>query len=140
MSELEQFVGKLEQFCAQHGFKTSRWKGGAKSTPNLVEVITSSKVVLYIKESNIGEGFWGVNENQMQALDDSATEWNLVLLRGPSQSSYLLSGAQVIAATTGAKWSHSKQDYKVHEGDELSEALEFSDHLALLESLFEVST
>lgn len=134
--KLDQFLSSLEGYCGNHGFKSSKWYGGAKSTPNLVHVMGSKPMLLYVKESNIGEGFWGVNENQIEALEDSGYQWALVLLLGPTEAAYVLSGAQVMNAIKNSLWSRGKHDYKVHEGDELSEALKASNYTALFDSLF----
>lgn len=134
--KLSQFLSSLEQYCAHHGLNTGKWGGGAKSTPNLVEVLARSPKLLYVKESNIGEGFWGVNENQIEALEKSGHEWWLILLIGPGESAYVVSRQQVMDAIADCVWSRGQRDYKVHEGNELAGATKVAGYNDLFLSLF----
>jgi len=134
--KLTQFISSLEQYCATRELKTTRWDGGSKSTPNLIQVLTSAPKLLYVKESNIGEGFWGVNENQVDALEESGYEWWLVLLTGSGEAAYIVTEPQVVSAIKSSLWSRGKQDYKVHEGHELAAAMKITNYGALFQFLF----
>jgi hypothetical protein len=123
-SKVVQFVSALEREAKSRRVRIGRWHGGSKDTGNLVLVESGATTrLLYVKDKSREPGFWGLNENQIEKLRASGSEWFAILLVGRSETGYLLTSAEVEKGTHS--WSHSGSDFKVHEGPEISMGLKF---------------
>ena len=138
MSEVKEFQGKITEILIDRGLTLRLWRGGTRASARLLEVVDMSPTptILYVKESNICKGFWGLTKNQIDRLKTSGVRWYTVLLHLSSTAGYVLSAKQVEAAVRrGAFKLSAAGDYKVHEGSDLSKDEAFRDIKHLLERI-----
>ena len=93
---------------------------------------------LYIKDRGAEEGFWGLTEHQIDALQAQGKPWDVVLLVGFGEVGYLGTSQQVREQRLG--WSFSKGDYKVHEDRIKGLFRRFETYDALFSLLFSTPT
>jgi hypothetical protein len=125
-AKVDEFETSLAVRAIGLGVSVRRWSGGAKSTPNLLEILKAGvpQKLIYVKDKTDAPGFWGLNQNQLDSLSKSGVPWCVVLLVGSGEAGYILNPTQVTASKSA--WSHSGSDYKVHEGSEIGGAYSFS--------------
>jgi hypothetical protein len=121
----ETFKEEIWRLARQRGMSVMRWfpPRSHKSTENLRQLDgPSGRRLLYIKESD-GHGFWGVNANHVDALNESGEKWLLVLLES-ADSGYMLPAVEVNSAIKSWSFQASKGECKVHQ-HELSHRFAF---------------
>jgi hypothetical protein len=115
-ARLEDFKKRLHGDCKPHGIFVIGGKG-SRRTENVMRMLTREQSkrarILYVKDRSEGEGFWGINQNQVGEFERKSYEWSVILLRGPGERSYLGTSQQVKSGFQ--EWSFSSPDYKVHE-------------------------
>ena len=105
----------LRNALADRNISVSPWPPAGRHSRNLVELSTSPKTVLYIKEFNDkGPGFWGLTANQVDRLEKASVRWFSVLLLRSAVAGYVLTASDVNNCWAGAKLA--KGDFKVREG------------------------
>ena len=87
-----EFKRRLDAYCEQGGF-VARQYAGSRRTDNVIGVFAKNGDgtvhILYVKDRSDGEGFWGINTNQVDAFERKGYEWSVVLLIGSGERSYL---------------------------------------------------
>lgn len=102
---------------------TGRWRGGHRYTENLIQIPTRpSRILLYIKESNISPVFWGLHEPQLSSLNASGHPWYVVLLGASGENGWFLKGSRVMELAKERLWSVQRRptggdDYKIHRNE-----------------------
>ena len=70
---------------------------------------------IYVKESNLNDGFWGLNENQIINLKSQNKRWGVVLLIREFDKGYYFNPDEVEALLNDPRTSYAVSDYKIHE-------------------------
>ncbi len=124
------FKKALQTYCEPHGiYVIGHW--GSKRTATVMKMASKGNGlriirILYVKDRSSDEGFWGLNINQVRAFENQGHQWDVVLLLGSGERSYLGTSQQVKEGSQegSRKWSRSEPggnpeagDYKVHERD-----------------------
>jgi hypothetical protein len=121
--KLPKFTSALDRYCLYClglSLLTEQWAGGHRHTANLIQIHTRpSRILLYVKESNISPVFWGLNEPQLSSLDASGHPWYVVLLGASGENGWFLKGPRVIELAKERLWSVQRRptgsdDYKIH--------------------------
>ncbi len=127
-----EFKRRLDAYCEQGGF-VARQYAGSRRTDNVIGVFAKNGDgtvhILYVKDRSDGEGFWGINTNQVDAFERKGYEWSVVLLIGSGERSYL--GSSQLVKRGFSEWSSSKSDYKVHEKEIAGLFVRFESYAAL---------
>jgi hypothetical protein len=87
---------------------------------------SKSRELVYVKDYSHDNGFWGLNEPQLNVIRQSGFKWCVVLLLGSSEESSLLDSQQVEAGIASRQWSVGGEDYELHKTDLPSTATRFS--------------
>jgi len=115
MGNVTVFIDHLRNVLAGRNISVSPWPPARRCSRNLVELSTSPKTVLYVKEFNgKGPGFWGLTANQVDRLEKASVRWFSVLLLRSAVAGYVLTASDVNNCRAGAKLA--KGDFKVREG------------------------
>jgi hypothetical protein len=114
------FSKGLTRRCEAEKITLAQWSGVQRANEKLVEMQKDGvSVLVYIRESNLARGFWGLNPNRLRSLTASPHRWFLLLLGATDQSACLASPRDV-DDRLGYEWRQAgNSDYKVHEGAEL---------------------
>ncbi len=72
-------------------------------------------ITLYVKESVLDSGFWGLNENQLNILRSNEDQWAVVLLARSQHFGFFLKLEDINAICDDPATSFSVNDYKIHE-------------------------
>ena len=70
---------------------------------------------IYVKESNLHDGFWGLNENQIINLKSQNKRWGVVLLIREFDKGYYFNPDEVEALLNDPRTSYAVSDFKIHE-------------------------
>lgn len=114
------FLHTLGRASIASSVKLDYWHGSSRKSKNLVELSTKSRrILLYLKESNVLPGWWGLNVEQLGRLSQSHAPWAVVFLSGARRVAYLATPHDV-QMRAGPVWKQAKdRDFKVHENAEL---------------------
>ncbi len=136
LSFMQNGVIKFRDELRKYGDVKILYRPNAR-TGHLIEfAIPSGPVVIYIKESNSNQGFWGLTKNQIEAFDEH-TKWFVVLLLRSHDSGYVLSSDEVLSGIeTGAFELGNPEDYKVHEKQDLENSRKFDSIAKLVDWLY----
>jgi len=127
---LNELTSGLQSCSGPVGGSLHKWHGGAKATGSLLELGSKSgKILLYVKERSDPPEFWGLNQNQLAAIQTAGVPWFAVRLAGVPDRVFVLSSDQV--RKNMPSWSQSKADFKLHEGNEIHGSIEFTSFAAL---------
>lgn len=85
-----------------------------------------SSLLVYVKDFSHDDGFWGLNEHQLNVIRQSRFRWVVILLYGGSDDGFLLASEQIEHAIALNRWSVGGDDYKVHTTDLPEGAVRFS--------------
>jgi len=95
----------------------SEQASGSYTSENVMKLVSKTRQniirILYVKIRGSGAGFWGLNTNQVRAFKAQGHQWDVVLLLGPGERSYL--GTSQNVEEGFEEWGSSAADYKVHE-------------------------
>ena len=104
-------VEKLkESLSSEYDFKVTKTRNFLKLVKEDFDTYT-----LYVKESNLNDGFWGLNENQIINLKSQNKRWGVVLLIREFDKGYYFNIDEVDALLNDPRTSYSVSDYKIHE-------------------------
>jgi len=113
---LPHFKRALQTYCEPFGISVSKHRGSYTSE-NVMKLVSKTRQniirILYVKIRGSGAGFWGLNTNQVRAFKGQGHQWDVVLLLGTGERSYL--GTSQNVEEGFKKWGSSAADYKVHE-------------------------
>ena len=138
MSAVNTFRELIANECVDDGLILSQWPGATRRSNHLLEInIKEKSTVLYVKESNISPGFWGLTKNQLDRLDKTRVCWFAVLLLRSNNSGYVLSSSEVNERIKDKTFKlASDGDYKVNEGTNLTPDMAFQGMEDLLAQIF----
>jgi len=126
-AKLDRFDDALRHYCVRCGRISRSWPLALHKSPNVIEIRDNkSRELVYVKDYSHDDGFWGLNEPQLNAIRQSGFRWCVVLLLGSSEENFVLDSQQVEAGIASHQWSVGKEDYKVHVPDLPSTATRFS--------------
>ncbi len=116
---LTHFKKALQTYCEPHGISVSKHRG-SHTSENVVKMVSNTGRniirVLYVRVRRSGAGFWGITTNQVCAFHGQGHQWDVVLLLGPGERSYL-GTSQKVEEGFKKPWSSSASEYKVHESE-----------------------
>ena len=128
-AKLGRFEDALRHYCVKCGHISRSWSLALHKSQNVIEIRDSkSRELVYVKDYSHDDGFWGLNEPQLDVIRQSGFKWCVVLLLGSSEESFLLDSQQVEAAIASRQWSVGKRDkdYKLHKTDLPSTATRYA--------------
>lgn len=113
---LGEFVEKLEHMCRSEGISVDRWPGSRHRSLSIVQLVGAhGHALAYIKVRNNAKGFWGLNPNQVRAMQKSKLPWCLILLHGTDQTGFFV-GSEVAENAMGGDWRPGHDaEFKVNE-------------------------
>ena len=104
-------VEKLkESLSSEYDFRVTKTRNFLKLVKEDFDTYT-----IYVKESNLNDGFWGLNENQIINLKSQNKRWGVVLLIREFDKGYYFNIDEVDALLNDPRTSYSVSDYKIHE-------------------------
>ena len=104
-------VEKLkESLSSEYDFKVTKTRNFLKLVKEDFDTYT-----LYVKESNLQDGFWGLNENQITNLKSLNKRWGVVLLIREFNKGYYFNPDEVEALINDPRTSYAVSDFKIHE-------------------------
>jgi hypothetical protein len=119
MTTLSEFERELTEPLKRRVLSLRRGYSGARYSRHLLELKTSPKpTVLYVKESNVQPGWWGLTDSHIKGLEKAGERWFAVLLLS-NTSGYVLTGGQVRLRIHDGTFKRTKGDYKVNERSHL---------------------
>lgn len=138
MSAVNKFRKLIANKHVSEGLSISQWPGTTRRSNHLLEISTKKKsTVIYVKESNLPIGFWGLTKNQLDRLDKSRVCWFAVLLLRSNNSGYVLSSSEVNDRINNKTFRLATDgEYKVNEGTDLTSGMAFQDLKDLLARIF----
>jgi hypothetical protein len=107
------FETGLFAFCANNNVKARRWVGVARA--QVFEVCAPENLLVYVKDSALTIGWWGIAFTVYQRLAGSSQDWRLALLVREGEEGYLLSGTQIKGMVSAL--STNATEYILHEAD-----------------------
>ena len=99
-----------ESLSSEYDFKVSKTRNFLKLVKEDFDTYT-----IYVKESNLQVGFWGLNENQITNLKSLNKRWGVVLLIREFDKGYYFNPDEVEALLNDPRTSYSVSDFKIHE-------------------------
>ena len=99
-----------ESLTSEYDFKVTKTRNFLKLVKEDFDTYT-----IYVKESNLNDGFWGLNENQIINLKSQNKRWGVVLLIREFDKEYYFNIDEVDALLNDPRTSYSVSDYKIHE-------------------------
>ena len=101
-----------ESLSSEYDFKVTKTRNFLKLVKEDFDTYT-----LYVKESNLQDGFWGLNENQITKLKSLNKRWGVVLLIREFNKGYYFNPDEVEALINDPRTSFqvSVSDFKIHE-------------------------
>ena len=104
-------VEKLkESLSSEYDFRVTKTRNFLKLVKEDFDTYT-----IYVKESNLHDGFWGLNENQIINLKSQNKRWGVVLLIREFDKGYYFNIDEVDALLNDPRTSYSVSDFKIHE-------------------------
>lgn len=136
---LDSLRAAAEAAAKAHGLRVGKWRGGHRCSSSLIELAGDRRsTVLYVKTRTDGVGFWGLNKNSLDSLQNHDGPWFAVFLIGPTEKGYLLDSNEVLSAVRAGSWSLSDAgDYKIHEGPELRGCRHYNTYAELISAVIE---
>ena len=99
-----------ESLTSEYDFKVTKTRNFLKLVKEDFDTYT-----IYVKESNLNDGFWGLNENQIINLKSQNKRWGVVLLIREFDKGYYFNPDEVEALLNDPRTSYAVSDYKIHE-------------------------
>ena len=99
-----------ESLSSEYDFKVTKTRNFLKLVKEDFDTYT-----LYVKESNLQDGFWGLNENQITNLKPLNKRWGVVLLIREFNKGYYFNPDEVEALINDPRTSYAVSDFKIHE-------------------------
>ena len=88
---LSRFTLSFRNHGERGGVQIAQWDGASTRTANMLTLTgPTGRVLLYVKVSTEGKGFWGLTYTQLGSLRSSNLPWFVVLVLGPNETAYLL--------------------------------------------------
>ena len=104
-------VVKLKELLtSEYDFKVTKTRNFLKLVKEDFDTYT-----IYVKESNLNDGFWGLNENQIENLKSQNKRWGVVLLIREFDKGYYFNPDEVESLLNDPRTSYSVSDFKIHE-------------------------
>ena len=100
-----------ESLTSEYDFKVTKTRNFLKLVKEDFDTYT-----IYVKESNLNDGFWGLNENQIINLKSQNKRWGVVLLIREFNKGYYFNPDEVEALINDPRTSYAVSDFKIHEG------------------------
>jgi hypothetical protein len=126
MDMTTKFTLALRRHIKDKGIRLDRG-GGSRRTQSIIRLSSADTrqplLVLWAKYSTRRLGsqgyFWGLNQNQLQSLNNQSYPWWLVLLFGTREGIYLATKGQANGHIDRREWSCQtlRPEYKIHEKD-----------------------
>ncbi len=127
-SKYSSFKAALCEHCPNKGLDD--WARVGHHVGHNAQVLELGDVLLYVRDSALDAGWWGVTKTVHKALQDSGRPWQLLLLRGDGEEGYLFPiGADVQGSTT------NDVSYILHEDQDTAAAVRFNDFEELFSHL-----
>ena len=132
---LIEFVNQVRSRARSVGGTVGKWSGAHRRSPSMLEVRSRAlrRTLLYVKYRSEAPGFWGLTDNQLRALGASGAPWFVVLLAGPGERAYALSGAEVLRHADRGAWTLTSGDYKLNERQDVGAFHKFESHADLID-------
>lgn len=93
-------VPRFWEMLEQNGYKLAT----NLRTPNIKYAYKSERTcALYVKASNLPDGFWGVASGRIESLIIQNDPWALILLKESEATGYFFPSKSVLA-NTGTRW------------------------------------
>ena len=99
-----------ESLTSEYDFKVTKTRNFLKLVKEDFDTYT-----IYVKESNLHDGFWGLNENQIINLKSQNKRWGVVLLIREFDKGYYFNPDEVDALLDDPRTSYAVSDFKIHE-------------------------
>ena len=99
-----------ESLTSEYDFKVTKTRNFLKLVKEDFDTYT-----IYVKESNLNDGFWGLNENQIINLKSQNKRWGVVLLIREFDKGYYFNSDEVEALLNDPRTSYAVSDFKIHE-------------------------
>ena len=99
-----------ESLTSEYDFKVTKTRNFLKLVKEDFDTYT-----IYVKESNLNDGFWGLNENQIINLKSQNKRWGVVLLIREFDKGYYFNPDEVEALLNDPRTSYAVSDFKIHE-------------------------
>ena len=99
-----------ESLSSEYDFKVSKTRNFLKLVKEDFDTYT-----IYVKESNLQDGFWGLNENQITNLKSQNKRWGVVLLIREFDKGYYFNPDEVEALLNDPRTLYSVSDFIIHE-------------------------
>ncbi len=99
-----------ESLSSEYDFKVTKTRNFLKLVKEDFDTYT-----IYVKESNLQDGFWGLNENQITKLKSQNKRWGVVLLIREFDKGYYFNPDEVEALLNDPRTLYSVSDFKIHE-------------------------
>ena len=117
---LDDFGTRLEGWARSCGLTTDWpiWTDQRKlyCWYNIRSLSLNTELLLHVKVSSSGGGFWGLRPRRLDFLRNGRCQWFLVLLLGSPETGYMLPSAEVDHCTSSGVWAPGKDgSFKVHE-------------------------
>ena len=94
-----------ESLTSEYDFKVTKTRNFLKLVKEDFDTYT-----IYVKESNLNDGFWGLNENQIINLKSQNKRWGVVLLIREFDKGYYFNIDEVDALLSDPRTSYSVSD------------------------------
>lgn len=113
---LNEFLEAFRHSCAKAGISVARWPESRHPSLSIVELVAPKhRALAYTKVRNATRGFWGLNPNQIRAMEKSTCPWCLILLHGTDHTGFFLP-AHVVKNALGSLWRPGHDtEFKVNE-------------------------
>jgi len=136
-AKLGRFEDALRHHCVKCGRISRFWPLALRKSQNVIEIRDgASRQLVYVKDYSHEDGFWGLNEPQLNVIRQSGFKWCVVLLFGSAEENFVLDSQQVEAGIASRKWSVGNDDFKIHIPDLPGTAKRFSAFSDFLNHLF----
>jgi hypothetical protein len=117
-AKLNRFEEALRHYCVKGGRICRFWPLALRRSKNVLEIRDRNlSTLVYVKDFSHEDGFWGLNEPQLNAIRQSRHGWHVVLLYGSSEDGFTLDSKQIEDAIAVNRWSVGGDDYKLHTTD-----------------------
>jgi hypothetical protein len=107
------FEEGLHAFCNGRGVASGKWRDVPRS--QVIDIFAPVNTLVYVKDSALPSGWWGIAYTVFNKLVASGREWCLVLLVRDAEEGYLLTETQVNGMVSGL--STNATEYILHEAD-----------------------
>jgi len=113
---VDAFLEVFRPRCKVAGFAVTRWPKSRHPSKSIIEFSPPvGRAIAYLKVRNAVHGFWGLNPNQLRAMEKSGQPWCVVLLHGTDLSGFILPSDVVNHATQDLWRPGHDSEFKVNE-------------------------